>query len=85
MVSHFLSWADPRLTGPVLYQGFESFWPTEAKSTNYPKDLIEFAHWMETRSKDVFSQTLTQLSRANSRLAEAKPEETAKKLKEQKS
>jgi len=84
MVSHFLPRVDTMLVGRVLYQGFESFWPTVKKNPDYPKDLVEFAHWMENTPKVVFSKTLTEVSWVNSRLAKEEPVDEVRRLKEQK-
>jgi dihydrofolate reductase len=54
--------------GRVLYQGFQQAWPAMAADPKSPKELVDFAHWLEDTPKVVFSTTLTTLSWGNSRL-----------------
>jgi dihydrofolate reductase len=54
--------------GRVLYQGFQKAWPAMAADPKSPKELVDFAHWLEDTPKVVFSTTLTTLAWGNSRL-----------------
>jgi dihydrofolate reductase len=58
--------------GRVLYQGFQKAWPAMAADPNSPKELVDFAHWLEDTPKVVFSTTLSTLGWGNSRLVSPK-------------
>ncbi|SOD98005.1 Dihydrofolate reductase [Spirosoma fluviale] len=62
---------DTMLVGRVLYQGFASFWPTVTNNPETPPELVDFANWMNTTPKVVFSKTLTTVDWQNARLAKA--------------
>ncbi len=64
-----LKTVDTMLVGRVLYQGFASYWPSVARSTEYPKELVEFAQWMEDTPKIVFTRTLNTVEWKNTRIA----------------
>lgn len=68
LIPDLLSTVDTILLGRVLYQGFEQAWPAMAKDPSSPKDLVEFAHWIEDSPKVVFSQTLEKVAWKNSKL-----------------
>ena len=71
------------LVGRVLYQGFQSYWPTVFTNPSSPKELVEFAHWMEDTPKIIFSKTLKAVDWKNSRLAENNVAEEVAQLKQQ--
>jgi dihydrofolate reductase len=75
------------LLGRVLYQGFEQAWPAMAKDPSSPKDLVDFAHWIEDSPKIVFSKTLETVGWKNSRLVSVQDDDDiiqeVKKLKQQ--
>ena len=70
LASDFQTTVDTMLVGRVLYQGFASFWPTVPENPDIPKELVDFAHWMNNTPKVVFSKTLKTVDWTNSRLAE---------------
>jgi dihydrofolate reductase len=70
LASDLMATVDTMLIGRVLYQGFASFWPTVATDPAHPKELIDFANWMENTPKIVFSKTLQTVEWKNSRLAQ---------------
>lgn len=83
LVSELLTTVDTMLVGRVLYQGFASFWPSAATNPESPKELAEFANWMQNTQKIVFSKTLTTVKWANSRLAESNPADEVARLRQQ--
>lgn len=68
LIPDLLSTVDTMLLGCVLYQGFEHAWPAMAKDPSSPKDLVEFALWLEDSPKIVFSQPLEKVAWKNSKL-----------------
>ena len=48
---------DTMVLGRNLYHGFEHAWPAMAKDPKSPKDIVDFAHWIEDSPKIVFSHT----------------------------
>ena len=74
---------DTILVGRVLYQGFASFWPNVPANPDIPKDLIDYANWMNNTSKLVFSKTLKTLNWTNSSLATTGIGEEVAQLKQQ--
>src|SRR5262249_11550670 len=69
--------------GRKTYQGFENYWPAVPKDPSSPKELVEFAHWMENAPKIVFSKTLDKVEWTNSTLAKGDIAEEVAKLKQQ--
>ncbi|MBC7892927.1 MAG: dihydrofolate reductase [Sphingobacteriaceae bacterium] len=65
------STADTALFGRVAYQGFEQYWPGAATNPESPKQLVDFAHWIDETPKIVFSTTLSSANWANSRLVKS--------------
>lgn len=72
LITDLLNTTDTILVGRVLYQGFEQAWPAMASNPNSPKDLVDFAHWMEDTPKIVFSNTLEKVEWKNSKLIHVK-------------
>lgn len=68
LVPEFQSTVDTMLLGRVLYQGFHQAWPAMAANPAMPKELVDFAHWIENTPKIVFSKTLDKVEWKNSRL-----------------
>jgi dihydrofolate reductase len=75
LIADLLSGVDSMLLGRVLYQGFEKTWPSVATSPSNPKELIDFAHWIEDSPKIVFSKTLERVEWKNSNLVKVKDNE----------
>lgn len=71
------------LLGRKNYEGFGGYWPTVAKDdTADPRDR-EFAQWLDSVEKVVFSSTLTDAAWRNSRIARSAPAEEVRRLREQ--
>ncbi|WP_433197778.1 dihydrofolate reductase family protein [Nocardia sp. CA-107356] len=74
------STATTALLGRKNYEGFGGYWPTVAADENAePRDRA-FATWLDAVDKIVFSHTLTEAPWPNSRIAEADPTATVKRL-----
>jgi len=86
LIADLLTNADTMLLGRVLYQGFESYWPATAKNPSTPKNLVDFANWVDNSPKIVFSTTLKKVEWKNSELIQIKSDEDiseeVKKLKQ---
>ncbi len=67
LIPDLLSNVDTVVLGRVLHQVFQQAWPAMAKDPKSPKDLVEFAHWIEDSPKIVFSHTEQKLEWMNSR------------------
>jgi dihydrofolate reductase len=74
-VNDMLSTVDIMLLGRVLYQGFEQAWPAMAADPSSPKEIVDFAHWIEDTPKIVFSKTLDKIGWKNSRLISVNSDE----------
>jgi dihydrofolate reductase len=72
LVGDLLSTLDTLLLGRVLYQVFRQAWPAMASNPSSPKELVDFAHWIEDSPKIVFSTTLSEAEWKNSRLVSVK-------------
>lgn len=87
LISDLLTNVDTMILGRVLFQGFEKAWPAMAADPKSPKELVEFAHWIEDTPKIVFSKTLESAGWKNSRLVKVKSDKDIAaeilKLKEQ--
>jgi len=87
LIPDLLRTVDTMLLGRVLYQGFEQAWPAMAKDPSSPKDLVDFAHWIEDSPKMVFSKTLETVGWKNTSLVSVRDEndivQEVKKLKQQ--
>jgi dihydrofolate reductase len=83
LITDLLVTVDTLLVGRVLYEGFANFWPSVAKDPSSPKELIEFANWMESTPKVVFSKTLSSVDWMNSRLVNGDIKEEIARLKQQ--
>ena len=59
---------DTMLLGRVLFQGFQQAWPAMASDPSSPKEIVDFANWIENSQKIVFSKTLEKVGWKNSRL-----------------
>jgi dihydrofolate reductase len=68
LVGDLLSTGDALLLGRVLYQVFWQAWPAMASNPSSPKELVEFAHWIEDSPKIVFSTALREAEWKNSRV-----------------
>src|SRR5271166_2853309 len=67
-VSDMLSTVDTMLLGRVLFQGFEQAWPAMASNPSSPKEIVDFAHWIEASPKFVFSKSMKKIGWKNSML-----------------
>lgn len=83
LISDLQTTVDTMLVGRVLYQGFASVWPSIAADPANPKELIEFANWMENTPKIVFSKTLETVEWKNSSLAKGDLADEVAQLKQQ--
>ncbi len=72
LIPELLSTVDTMLLGRVLFQGFQQAWPAMASNPSSPKELVDFAHWIEDTPKVVFSRTLEKVEWKNSRLVSVK-------------
>ncbi|MBX4196652.1 dihydrofolate reductase family protein [Candidatus Pacearchaeota archaeon] len=72
LIPDFLTYVDSMVMGRVLFEGFEQAWPAMAKDPKSPKDLVDFAHWVENSPKYVFSHTTKKIGWKNSHLVVAK-------------
>src|ERR1700681_954567 len=75
LVPEFQSTVDTMLLGRVLYQGFQQAWPAMASNPTSPRELVDFAHWIEDTPKVVFSKTLEKVEWKNSRLVSVKSDD----------
>ena len=66
---------DTMLLGRELYKGFEQTWPAMAKDPNTPSPIVDFAGWVEQTPKIVFSDTLEDVTWANSQLINIKSDQ----------
>jgi dihydrofolate reductase len=83
LIPDLLKTVNTMLLGRVLYEGFEQAWPAMAKDPASPKDLVDFAHWIEDSRKIVFSENLEKVGWKNSTLVSVKKDEDiTKKVKE---
>jgi dihydrofolate reductase len=71
LIPELLGTVDTMLFGRGLYQGFAETWPGIASNPSMPKELVEFARWIESSPKVVFSNTLGATSWKNSRIVPA--------------
>ncbi|WP_433730025.1 dihydrofolate reductase family protein [Nocardia sp. CA-129566] len=72
--------ATTALLGRKNYEGFGGYWPTVAADENAdPRDRA-FATWLDAVDKIVFSHTLPDAAWPNSRIADADPAATVKRL-----
>jgi len=87
LITDLLTTVDTMLLGRELYQGFENYWPSAAKNPSTPKDLVDFANWIENSPKIVFTKTLEKVGWKNSKLIHIKDNddisEEVRKLKQQ--
>jgi dihydrofolate reductase len=83
LISDLLTTVDSMLLGRVLYKGFESHWPQVAKDHTVPKELAEFARWIDNSPKYVFSKTLEKVEWQNSILLKGELSEEIDYLKKQ--
>jgi len=87
LVGDLLATVDTMLLGRVLYQGFQQAWPAMASNPSSPKELVDFAHWIEDTPKVVFSTTLEKAEWKNSRVVSVNADDDVAKevvrLKEQ--
>jgi dihydrofolate reductase len=65
LIKDFLNTVDSMILGRVLYQGFEQYWPAAAENAKFPKELTDFAHWVNTSPKYVISKTLENVESKN--------------------
>jgi dihydrofolate reductase len=84
LLPEMMETTDTCLIGRVLYQGFESYWPT-APATNpkLSKSEIKFSHWIEQAHKVVFSTTLEKAEWNNSSLVRGDVAAEVARLKQQ--
>lgn len=86
LIPELLSTVNTMVLGRNLFNGFAQAWPAMAKDPASPKDLVEFAHWVEDSRKVVFSQTEEPVGWKNSQLVTVTNDEEIireiKKLKE---
>ena len=78
---------DTMLLGRVLFQGFQQAWPEMASNPSSPKEIVDFANWIENSRKIVFSKSLEKVGWKNSRLVSVSSDEDiakeVKRLKQQ--
>ncbi|WP_107659943.1 dihydrofolate reductase family protein [Nocardia suismassiliense] len=75
--------ATTALLGRKNYEGFGSYWPTVATDENAdPRDRA-FGQWFDAVDKVVFATTMTDAPWQHSRIADADPVATVKRLREQ--
>ncbi len=72
LIGDLLKTVDTMILGRVLYQGFQEAWPTIAENPESPKDLVEFANWIENTPKYIYSKSLIESSWKNSRFITVK-------------
>jgi len=72
VVAELLQTVDTMLLGRVLFEGFQMAWPAMGADPKSPKELVEFAHWIEDSPKIVFSKTLDKVGWKNTTLVEVK-------------
>lgn len=65
-VGDLLPAVDSYLVGRKTYQSFEQAWPAMAANPASPKELVQFAHWIEHTPKVVFSNSVTSVAWENS-------------------
>jgi dihydrofolate reductase len=75
MVPDMLRTVDSMLLGRVLFQGFSQAWPAMAANPSSPKDLVDFARWIEDTPKMVFSQSLDKVGWKNATLVSVASDE----------
>lgn len=75
IIPELLSTVNTMLLGRVLYEGFHQAWPAMAKDPKSPKELVEFANWVEDSKKYVFSTTLKSVDWKSSHLVSVKSDE----------
>jgi len=66
LIGDLLATVDTLLAGRNLFQGFQSYWPAQINVKENPKELIEFAKWMDDAPKFVYSNTLKETDWKNS-------------------
>lgn len=75
--------ADVALYGRVTYQMMDSYWPTAADQPGATKHDIEHSHWYNKATKVVFSRTMKQVAKNNTRIIYDNIEEEINELKSQ--
>lgn len=87
MGQKLLQTVDTMLLGRVTYKGFERDWPAMAKDPQTPKEIRDFAKWIEDTPKMVFSKTLDKVGWKASTLVRVKNDtdiaNAVRKLKQQ--
>ena len=87
LIPELLKTVDTMIIGRVLYEEFFEAWPAMAKDPNMPKEIVDFAYWVEDTPKVVISKTLDKVTWNNSILVNVKNDEDilreVKQLKEQ--
>lgn len=83
LITDLLKTVDTMLLGRMLYKGFESYWPAAALNPSTPKDLVDFARWIEDTPKIVFSRTLEKTEWKNSKIIKGNLEDEIRELKKQ--
>jgi dihydrofolate reductase len=83
LIGDLLKTVDTMLLGRNLYQGFQQAWPAIATTPSMPKELVDFAHWIEDSPKYVFSKSMNKLDWKNSFLLKGNITEEVKKLQQQ--
>jgi dihydrofolate reductase len=71
------------LLGRTNYEGFSSYWPTVARAADAEPRDRQFAQWLDTVEKVVFSATLRNPTWENTRLADGSPAEVVRALRRQ--
>lgn len=75
LIPELLSTVNTMILGKNLYQGFEQAWPAMAKNPAMPKEIVEFAQWVENSRKIVFSKTLKKVAWTNSTIVSIQNDE----------
>lgn len=75
MIPNLLETVDTMILGRMLYLGFEKAWPAMAKNPASPKDIVDFANWIEDSPKVVFTHSDEKLSWTNTQQIQIKTDE----------
>jgi dihydrofolate reductase len=82
-IGELQSEVDAALFGRATYEGFASYWPTVAENASSPKVEREYARWLDTTPKFVFSKTLEQATWKHSTVLKGDIGEEIARLKQQ--
>ena len=83
LINDLLTTVDTNLIGRNLFQGFQSYWPAQVTNKEIPKELADFAKWLDDSPKVVYSKTLKTTDWKNSRIISGDLKDEVTKLKQQ--